>query len=87
VPRVPQPGRGEPQPLAYVTNVYVEPAYRNDGLGGRLLDLAIETSRTEGFSLVMLWPNDRSTSFYERAGFERGRDPLVLDLGGHWRVG
>ncbi len=36
-PRIPQPGRGDPAPLAYVTNVYVEPAYRNTGLGARLL--------------------------------------------------
>ena len=87
VPRVPQPGRGEPQPLAYVTNVYVEPAYRNDGLGARLLDHAVEASRAEGFSLVMVWPSDRSITFYGRAGFERGPDPLVLDLGGPWRHG
>jgi GNAT superfamily N-acetyltransferase len=87
LPRVPQPGRGEPQPLAYVTNVYVEPAYRNDGLGARLLDRAIEASRAEGCSLVMVWPSDRSGSFYRRAGFERGPDPLVLDLGGPWRHG
>ena len=87
VPRVPQPGRGAPQPLAYVTNVYVEPEYRNDGLGARLLDRAIEASRIEGFSLVMVWPSDRSMTFYGRAGFERGPDPLVLDLGGPWRHG
>lgn len=24
-PRIPQPGRGDPAPLAYITNVYVEP--------------------------------------------------------------
>jgi GNAT superfamily N-acetyltransferase len=87
VPRVPQPGRGEPQPIAYVTNVYVEPDYRNGGLGARLLDRAIETSRAEGFSLVMVWPSSRSMTFYGRAGFERGPDPLVLDLGGPWRHG
>jgi len=87
VPRIPQPGRGEPRPLAYVTNVYVEPEYRNDGLGAKLLDRAIEASRAEGFSLAMAWPSEGSVSFYERAGFERGHDPLVLDLGGPWRHG
>jgi predicted N-acetyltransferase YhbS len=65
----------------------VEPEYRNDGLGARLLDRAIEASRIEGFSLVMVWPSDRSMTFYGRAGFERGPDPLVLDLGGPWRHG
>lgn len=87
VPRVPQPGRGDPQPLAYVTNAYVEPAYRNRAVGARLLDRAIEASRAEGFSLVMVWPSDRSVSFYQRAGFERGAEPLTLDLAGGWRHG
>lgn len=87
VPRVPQPGRGEPQPIAYVTNVYVEPDHRDAGLGGRLLDRAIQASRAEGFSLAMVWPSDRSMTFYGRAGFERGGDPMVLDLGGAWRHG
>jgi GNAT superfamily N-acetyltransferase len=87
VPRVPQPGRGDAQPLAYITNVYVEPAVRNGGLGGRLLAHAIDASRAEGFSLAMVWPSDRSIPFYERAGFERLADPLVLDLGGPWRHG
>ena len=31
-PRIPQPGRGEPAPLAYLTNVYVEPTHRHHGL-------------------------------------------------------
>ena len=87
VPRVPQPGRGEPRPLAYVTNLYVEPGYRNQELGTKLLERAVEASRAEGFSLVMVWPNDRSAPFYERAGFDRPADPLVLDLGGPWRHG
>lgn len=87
VPRVPQPGSGEPQPLAYVTNAYVEPEYRSEGLGARLLDRAIDASRSEDFSLIMVWPSDRSGSFYERAGFERGPMPLTLDLGGGWRHG
>ena len=83
-PRIPQPGRGDPAPLAYVTNVYVEPAYRNTGLGARLLRIMVDASRAEGFSLAMVWPSDRSFPFYERGGFARLPDPLVLDLGGDW---
>ena len=32
----------------------------------------------------MVWPSDRSLPFYERRGFARLPDPLVLDLGGGW---
>lgn len=83
-PRIPQPGRGDPAPLAYITNVYVEPAHRDAGVGARLLGIAVDASRAEGFSLAMVWPSDRSLPFYERRGFARLPDPLVLDLGGGW---
>jgi GNAT superfamily N-acetyltransferase len=82
VPRVPQPGRGPAAPLAYLTNVYVEPAHRDGGLGSRMLADIHAWSRDEGFSLIMAWPSDRSFPFYERAGFTRPPDPLVRDLRG-----
>jgi len=80
VPRVPQPGRGPAAPLAYVTNVYVEPAHRDGGLGSRMLAGIRDRCREEGFSLMMAWPTERSFPFYERLGFTRGADPLVHDL-------
>jgi GNAT superfamily N-acetyltransferase len=80
VPRIPQPDRGEPAPLGYLTNVYVEPAHRDGGLGSRMLGEVIDASRAEGFSLIVTWPSDRSNPFYERAGFARGDDPLTLVL-------
>lgn len=85
VPRVPQPGRGPAAPLAYLTNVFVDPAHRDAGLGSRMLDAIADRCRDEGFSLVFAWPSERSFTFYERAGFTRPPDPLVLDLGGDWR--
>lgn len=80
VPRIPQPDRGEAAPLGYLTNVYIEPAHRDGGLGSRMLSEVIEASRAEGFSLIVTWPSDRSYPFYERAGFVRGDDPLTLVL-------
>jgi GNAT superfamily N-acetyltransferase len=84
VPRVPQPGRGPAAPLAYLTNVYVDPEHRDGGLGSRMLEAVADRSRDEGFSLIFAWPSDRSVSFYRRAGFTRPDDPLVLDLGLDW---
>ncbi len=85
-PRI-QPSRGRTADLAYVTNVYVEPSLRNAGLGSRLLRVAVEASREEGCSLAMVWPSVRSIPFYERVGFKRPPDPLILDLGGDWHAG
>jgi GNAT superfamily N-acetyltransferase len=86
VPRIPQPDRGAPAPLAYLTNVYVERRHRDRGLGSQMLDEVKAWCAREGYSLVMVWPSDRSYPFYERAGFVRHPDPLVLDLGGDWRA-
>jgi GNAT superfamily N-acetyltransferase len=80
VPRIPQPDRGEPAPLGYLTNVYVQPAHRDGGLGSRMLRAVIDASRAEGFSLIVTWPSDRSYPFYERAGFARHDDPLMLEF-------
>jgi GNAT superfamily N-acetyltransferase len=80
VPRIPQPDRGAPAPLGYLTNVYVEPAHRDGGLGSRMLGEVIDASRADGFSLIVTWPSERSYPFYERAGFARHEDPLMLVL-------
>ncbi len=79
VPRVPRPGR-RPGPIGYLTNAYVSPEHRNRGLGARMLDRVAEWCRDEGYSLVIVWPTDRSRPFYHRGGFGRPDDPLVRVL-------
>lgn len=79
VPRVPVPGK-RAGPIGYLTNVYVEPAHRNAGLGAEMLDQVTAWCRTEGFSAVIVWPTERSRSFYRRGGFARPEEPLVLDV-------
>ncbi len=78
--RVPVPGK-RAGPIGYLTNVYVEPAYRNAGLGAEMLDQITAWCRNEGFSAVIVWPTERSRPFYRRCGFDRPEEPLVLDLG------
>ncbi len=80
VTRVPAPDRPEPRSIGYITSTYVEPRYRDEGLGARLLDRAVAASREEGLSMLIVWPSDRSYPFYERAGFLRPPAPLVLEL-------
>ncbi|HWL90029.1 MAG TPA: GNAT family N-acetyltransferase [Actinomycetota bacterium] len=79
VHRVPVPGK-RAGPIGYLTNVYVEPGHRNAGLGARMLDRVRAWCREEGFSLVIVWPTERSRSFYRRGGFDRPDEPLVMDI-------
>jgi GNAT superfamily N-acetyltransferase len=83
VERVPHPNlrRGE-RPIAYVTNMYVEPAFRDHGLGRELLDAAVGCARRRGASGGILWPSERSVRFYRRAGFGSDDAPLFLPLAG-----
>jgi GNAT superfamily N-acetyltransferase len=53
--------------------MYVEPELRNAGLGRALLGAAVAFARERGVDGVALWSSERSTPFYERAGFEPGR--------------
>jgi GNAT superfamily N-acetyltransferase len=79
VPRVPVPGK-RAGPIGYLTNVYVAPEHRNAGLGAQMLDRVKAWCSEQGFSLVIVWPTERSRPFYRRGGFDRPDEPLVLDL-------
>jgi GNAT superfamily N-acetyltransferase len=80
VARVPIPGR-RAGPIGYLTNAYVTPEHRDRGLGGRILAHISDWCRDRGYSLVIVWPTERSRTFYGRGGFGRPDEPLVLDLG------
>ena len=83
VEKVPHPSRGRwERPLAYVTNVYVEPDLRDAGVGARLLDAAMTFAREQRMSEAVVWPTPRSVSLYRRAGFGTESAPLWMDLAG-----
>ena len=66
----------------YLTNVYALPEIRNRGVGADLLGEIKNWALSEGLEMLVVWPSDRSYSLYERVGFRRNADPLVLDLKG-----
>ena len=83
VEKIPHPSRGRGErPIAYLTNVYVEPELRDGGLGARLLDAAVAEAREREASEAVVWPTPRSVSFYRRAGFGAEAAPLGMDLAG-----
>ena len=79
VPRVPRPWPRN-EPWGYVTNVFAREAYRDSGVGSRLLDTVIQWAKQAKLHLLLAWPSERSVSFYTRAGFVRSPDALELTL-------
>ncbi|HKA20572.1 MAG TPA: GNAT family N-acetyltransferase [Blastocatellia bacterium] len=59
----------EPERLGYITNFYVRENYRNCGLGSQLFSAAMEWIKESDVDAVILWPTERSRSFYRREGF------------------
>ncbi len=64
----------------YLTNCFTKAEARDAGVGSALLTTIKQWARDEGLEFLAVWPSDRAFKFYERAGFERLNDPLVLDL-------
>jgi GNAT superfamily N-acetyltransferase len=76
--RMPSPGR-PPARWGYLSNAFVLADYRNQGVGGMLLDALLGYADANGFVRVVLSPSERSIPFYRRAGFAPA-DALLLRL-------
>ncbi|MBW3554547.1 MAG: GNAT family N-acetyltransferase [Gemmatimonadetes bacterium] len=61
-------------PGGYVTNSYVAPSHRDQGLGGRLLGVVIAAARERKHEFLIVWPSDEAVSFYTRAGFQEAAE-------------
>lgn len=64
----------------YLTNCFTTPAARGCGVGGGLLNAIKKWAQEENLEMLVVWPSKRAFSFYERAGFERAKDPLVIEF-------
>jgi GNAT superfamily N-acetyltransferase len=84
VERVPQPIGAGDGTIGYLTNAFVEPRHRNQGLGTRMLTEIREWARAEGVGTILCWPapGEDAERFYARAGFGRGGGPMTLNLPG-----
>jgi len=66
--------------FGYLTNTYVLPEHRDKGVGTALLDAVKNWALGESLELLVVWPSDRANPFYERGGYRRYSDPVVLKL-------
>lgn len=61
-----------------MTNVYAEPGVRNQGVGSLLMERVIGWARQQRLELLIVWPSERASSFYQRAGFVPSAEALEL---------
>ena len=66
--KVPNPIHDEPELHAYVTNFYVVPEMRRQGLGKKLLKKALSWCRGRETDVIILWATPGSKSLYRRCG-------------------
>lgn len=79
VEKVPGPYAG-PSVWGYVTNFYVAPSYRGRGLGRRLLNALHAHARVARYDTLVVWPSERSTPLYQRAGFASSGELLEYPI-------
>ncbi|WP_339057000.1 GNAT family N-acetyltransferase [Candidatus Regiella endosymbiont of Tuberolachnus salignus] len=79
VTKIPSPNDPYHQ-YGYLTNVYTLPKFRNKGIGSALLDKVKNDLEIQKLELLIVWPSNKSFPFYQRNGFCRQPDPLVLKI-------
>ena len=78
VRKVPRPNRLRAR-WGYVTNVYVVPAERNNGVGAALIHQVQAWAQAQHLEFLILWPSERAIPFYGRAGFVANGEILQWD--------
>lgn len=79
IEKVPRPGQTDGR-YGYVTNVYVEPTSRDEGIGSQLLRGVIERAREQRLEFLIVWPSERSVPYYARVGFAPSGEAMELPL-------
>jgi ribosomal protein S18 acetylase RimI-like enzyme len=73
VSKVPIPG-GIHRYWGYVTNAYVEPHLRGQGIGSRLLGLLVSAGKARHHEFLIVWPSEEALRLYRRVGFKEVLD-------------
>lgn len=79
VPMPPRPCKVQ-DAWGYVTDHYVRPSSRGQGIGLALLQHALAWARAQDFELLIVWPSESTVGHYRRVGFAAETDILELRL-------
>ncbi|MDQ0257759.1 GNAT superfamily N-acetyltransferase [Evansella vedderi] len=75
IQKVPRPGRIT-HPFAYMTNVYTIEAYRNKGIGSKLLTTINQWAKEKAYEFIIVWPSDDSINYYKKNGYSHSTEPM-----------
>lgn len=71
----------------YLTDNYVRPANRGQGVGRALLEHAIAWAQEQDLELLIVWPSEEAVGHYQRAGFSAEHQLLELRLRDYYDPG
>ena len=63
---------------AYIMNMYTAPEYRRQGIALHTLDLLVQDAKKQGVSQIALEATDMGRPLYERYGFVKMEDEMLL---------
>jgi ribosomal protein S18 acetylase RimI-like enzyme len=69
IPKSPKPGSDHSKSIGYLTNCYTVPEFQNQNIGTTLLQYISDYVAQNSIELIFVWPSERATAFYHRAGF------------------
>jgi GNAT superfamily N-acetyltransferase len=79
IEKIPNPV-SEAEHYVYLTNFYIREKYRAKGVGSMLLAAALGWAKANDVHTAILWPTERSKSWYLRHGFSAAHDLMQLPL-------
>ena len=79
VEMLPRPCRIEDR-FGCITNNYVRPEYRGQGIAAALLRHVIEAAAADELELLVVWPSEPAVPFYARSGFQWENEVMELRL-------
>ena len=62
----------------YILNLFVDPAYRRQGLARKLIEECLAEARTRKIELVTLHASDEGRPLYQQLGFTAGNEMQLL---------
>jgi GNAT superfamily N-acetyltransferase len=82
--KLPRPN-AETACFGYITNMYIQPEYRQQGVGADLLQASVAWASAAGLQFLLLWYSAEGHPFYRRHGFVDVNGALHLPLNG-WKA-
>jgi GNAT superfamily N-acetyltransferase len=61
-----------------LSTVRTIPEYRNQGVGGALMEVIKNWSKEQNLEALLVGPSERSIPFYERSGFKHETDIMEM---------